>query len=74
MVSKLDDRHTEPTSIREDGPEHDTISLQYAMQCHPRWLSPCDHCLVGRYRDGSHVLRRLARHWKKENKRKGQIS
>lgn len=60
-------RHAQPTSIREDSPEHDAVSLQHTVQCHSGRLSPCDDCLVWCYRNGSHILRRLTGHWRQRS-------
>lgn len=50
------------TSVWKDGPEHNAITLQHAVQRQPGRLRPRDDRLVGRHRNGSHVLRRLAGH------------
>lgn len=60
----------QPTSIWEDGPKHDSITLQYAMQCHSGRFGPRDHCLVGCYGDGSHILRWLTGYWRQREREK----
>lgn len=44
-IFRLEDRN-ELTSVWEDGPEHDAIALQHAMQRQPGRLRPRDDRLV----------------------------
>lgn len=62
---------TAPTSVREEGPKHHPVAFQHTVQRHAWRLRPRDHRLIRRHRDGPHVLRRLARHYKK-NSRQGK--